>query len=122
MKLVTCMIALVVTLSISCGGTQATPVKSVAYNCATVDIGRSVPEIGMTVFQNVMAIIQAGAADWTNKLLEIGTRYGKDTLACAAKATYDALTARPIGAQAAAPSESARRARSFIDAQGFAYR
>lgn len=122
MRLVTCMITLILALSISCGGAQATHVKQVAYDCATVDIGKTVPEIGMTIFQSVMAIIQAGADGWTDKLLDIGTQYGKDALACAAKATYDALTARPIGAQAAAPSESARRARSFIDAQGFAYR
>lgn len=122
MKLVTCMIALVVALSISCGGTQAAKVKQVAYDCTTVDIGKIIPEIGMTVFQNVMAIVQAGADGWADKLLEIGTRYGKDTLACAAKATYNALTARPVGAQASAPSASARRAQSFIDAQGFSYR
>lgn len=122
MKTVTCMITLVLALSISCGGTQVKQVKQVAYDCATVDIGRTVPEIGMTVFQTVMAIIQAGSDGWSDKLLEIGTKYGKDSLACAAKATYDALTARPVGAQAAAPSASARRAQSFIDAQGFSYR
>lgn len=122
MKLVTCMITLVLALSISCGGTQATQVKQVAYDCATVNIGRTVPEVGMTIFQDVMAVIQAGADGWTDKLLEIGTKYGKDTLACAAKATYDALTAHPAGAQAAAPSVSARRAQSFIDTQGFAYK
>lgn len=122
MKLVTCMIALAVALSLSCGGTQAAKVKQVAYDCATIDIGKTIPEIGMTVFQNVMAIVQAGADGWSDKLLEIETRYGKDTLACAAKATYDALTAHPVGARAAAPSASALRAQSFIDAQGFSYK
>lgn len=122
MKTVTYMIVFALALLVSCGGTQATRVKQVAYDCATVDIGRTIPEIGMTVFQNVMAIIQAGADGWADKLLQIGTRYGKDALACAAKATYDALTAHPIGAQAAAPSDAARRARSFIVVQGFSYR
>jgi hypothetical protein len=126
MKLVTCMITIVLAASISCGGTQAPQVKQDAYHCATIDIGRTIPEIGMTIFQNVMAIIQAGADDWTDKLLEIGTKYGKDTLACAAKATYDALTARPAQVQARAqasdPSASARRAQSFISAQGFSYK
>ncbi len=122
MKLVTYMIALVAALSISCGGTQASQIKQTAYDCATVDIGKTIPEIGMTVFQDVMAIIQAGADGWTDKLLEIGTKYGKDTLACAAKATYDALTAHLAGTQASAPSTSARRAQSFIDAQGFSYK
>lgn len=124
MKLVTIALA----LSISCGGTQVKQVKQVAYDCATVDIGRTIPEISMTVFQDVMAIVQAGADGWTDKLLEIGTTYGKDTLACAAKAAYEALAARPIEAQAQAraqasdPSASARRAQSFISAQGFSYR
>ena len=108
--------------AISCGGTQTAQVKQVAYDCTTVDIGRTVPEVGMTIFQNVMAIIQAGADGWADKLLEIGTRYGKNTLACAAKATYDALTARPIGAAAAAPPLSAQRAQSFIETQGFSYK
>jgi hypothetical protein len=121
MKLVTC-IALAIALSLGCGGTQATQVKQVAYDCATVDIGRTIPEIGMTVFQDVMAVIQAGTDGWVDKLLDIGTKYGKDTLACAAKATYDALSAHPAGAQASAPPPSAQRARSFIDAQGFAYK
>lgn len=76
----------------------------------------------MTIFQDVMAIIQAGADGWADKLQQIGITYGKDALACAAKATYDALTAHPVGVQAAAPSLSARRAQSFIDAQGFAYK
>jgi hypothetical protein len=128
MKLVTCMITAVLALSFSCGGTQTTQVKQVAYDCATVDIGRTIPEVGMTIFQDVMAIIQAGTDGWTDKLLEIGAKYGKDTLACAAKATYDALTARPVDAQASArtqasdPSAPARRAQSFISAQGFSYR
>lgn len=127
MKLVTCMIALVLFFSINCGGTQAAQVKQVAYDCATVDIGRTIPEVGMTIFQNVMAIIQAGADGWTDKLLEVGTRYGKNALACAAKATYDALTAQASQASAAAvassvPVESARRAQSFIETQGFAYK
>lgn len=120
MKLITCMITLA--LSVNCGGSQATQIKQVAYDCGTVDVGKTVPEIGMTVFQDVMAIIQAGTDGWVNKLLDIGTVYGKDTLACATKAVYDALTAHPVGVQAAAPSESARRAQSFITTRGFTYR
>lgn len=121
MKLVTCMTALILAVS-SCGGTQTAQVKQVAYTCATIDIGRTIPEIGMTIFQDVMAVIQAGTDGWADKLLDIGTKYGKDTLACAAKATYDALSAHPAGAQASALSPSAQRAQSFIDAQGFTYK
>lgn len=122
MKLVTCMIALVLALSVSCGGSQATQVKQVAYDCATVDIGRTVPEVGMSIFQNVMAVIQAGADGWVNKLLEIGTKYGKDSLACAAKATYDALSASSAHALTAAAPAPAQRAQSFIETQGFTYK
>lgn len=122
MKLVTCMITLILAISVSCGGTQTTQVKQVAYNCATVDIGRTVPEVGMTVFQDVMAIIQAGADGWVDKLLEIGTKYGKDTLACAAKATYDALSANSARALTATSPAPAQRARSFIETQGFTYK
>lgn len=124
MKIVT-MITFVLALSVSCGGAQVTQVKQVAYDCTTVDIGRTIPEVGMTIFQDVMAIIQAGANGWSDKLIEIGTKYGKDALACAAKATYDALTAQPMSAQAtatAAPSAPVRRAQSFIDNQGFSYK
>lgn len=123
MKLVTSIaIAIVVALSLGCGGTQAAQVKQVAYTCATVDIGRTIPEIGMTILEDVMAFIQAGADGWTNKLLDIGTRYGKDVLACAAKAAFDALSSRPAGIQALAPTQAAQRARSFIDEQGFEYK
>jgi hypothetical protein len=125
MKLVTRMISLVIVLLVACGGTQSPQVEKVeqiAYECATVDIGRTVPEISMTVFQNVMAVIQAGADGWKAELVNIGTKYGKSSLACAAKAAYDALTAHPPGARAAAPTEAALRARAFIDDNGFAYR
>ncbi len=122
MKLITCMIALVLFLSINCGGTQAAQVKQVAYDCATVDIGKTIPEIGMTIFQDVMAIIQAGASGWIDKLLEIGTKYGKDSLACAAKATYDALSASSARSLATVSPAPVQRAQSFIETQGFTYK
>lgn len=121
MKFATCMITLVLALSINCGGTQATQVKQVVYDCATVDIGRTVPEVGITIFQAVMAVIQAGAEGWMDKLLEIGTKYGKDSLACAAKAAYNTLT-NPTETLATASPAPARRAQSFIETQGFTYK
>lgn len=122
MKLVTYMITVVLALSVNCGGTQTAQIKQIAYDCATVDTGKTIPEIGMTIFQDVMAIIQAGDANWVDKLLEIGTKYGKDVLACAAKATYDALTSTSARTQAMARSDSAQRIQSFIDTQGFSYK
>lgn len=118
MKLVTCMLCLVVALFVSCGGTQTAQVKHVAYVCATVDIGRTMPEIGMTIFQDAMAVIQAGANGWADKLAEIGTKYGEDSLACAAKAVYDALTPAQVGAR---PTAAALRAKTFIDTRSYQY-
>ena len=124
MKLVACALSLVITLALGCGGSQATQVKQVAYACSTVDIGRTIPEIGITVFQDVLAVIQAGSDGWETELVEIGTKYGEDALACAAKAVYDKLTQRTAGIQAATVSSSApaARVRSFIDARAYKYK
>lgn len=119
MKLVTCMLALSVAL-LGCGSSQATQIRATAFNCATVDIGRTIPDIGMTVFQDVMAIIQAGASGWATQLETIGAKYGEDALACAAKAAYDALSAHPSGAQGA-PDNAALRAQTYIEAKAFKF-
>jgi hypothetical protein len=90
----------------SCGGARAEEIKQAAYACATVDVGRTVPEVGMTILQDVMAIVEAGADGWRDALLAIGVKYGEDSLACAAKAAYDALTRRQSDDGLAASSAS----------------
>lgn len=122
MKPVSCMLTFIVTLILGCTAAQKTQAKQVAYVCATVDIGRTVPEVGMTIFQDVMAIIQAGADKWEDKLAEIGVRYGDDSLACAAKAVYDALTPQGQSLVASTPSAGASRAKSFIETRSYQYR
>jgi len=122
MKLVSYMLTIVIALTLGCSAAQKTQAKQVTYACATVDIGRTVPEVGMTIFQDVMAVIQAGADKWEGKLAEIGIRYGEDSLACAAKAVYDALTPQGQGLVASAPSAGAARAKSFIETRSYQYR
>lgn len=121
MKLVTCMLSLAIAVALGCGATQATQVKQVTYACSNIDIGRTIPEIGMTIFQDAMAIIQAGADGWVDKLAEIGTKYGEDTLACVAKAVYDALTPSQSGAKTSTPTAAALRAKTFIDTRSYRY-
>jgi len=124
MKFTACILSVVLsfaTLS-SCGSSQGTQVKDTAIACATVDIGQTIPEIGMTVFQDVMTIIQAGSAGWESALEQIGTKYGYDALACAVKAAADALAAHPAGAAGAPPSAAALRAKSFIDNKSYKFR
>lgn len=125
MKLVALAIISTVCLAVSCGGnqsTQATQVEQVAYTCGTVDIGKTEPEIGMTVFQDVMSVIQAGADGWEAKLLAIGTKYGEDALACAVKAVYDALVPQTSGVQTAALPASALRARTFLNTRAYKFK
>lgn len=121
MKTVTCLLAFILAISINCGSAQTTQVKQVAYACATVDTGHTIPEIGMTLFQDVMAVVEAGADGWSDKLVAIGAKYGEDALACAAKAVYDALTARQPGTQGPPPTAAALRAKTFIDARSYRY-
>jgi hypothetical protein len=110
------------TIAIGCGGTQSEQARHVAYRCATVDIGRTLPEIGMSILQRVMAIIEAGADGWKDKLIEIGIHDGEDVLACATKAVYDALTAHPPGVQPTTPTPGALRAKAFMAEKAYEYR
>jgi hypothetical protein len=113
-------ILIIVTLFIfaaptSCGGPQpGGGLGNTVASCAMVDIGKTIPEIGMTIFQDVSVIIQAGKKGWVAALENIGVKYGYDALTCALQAVYDKLTAHPAGAMAAAPSEAAKRAQSFM--------
>lgn len=89
--------------------------------CTEVDIGKTLPEIGTTIFEYVVSIIAAGKDGWKNKLTLIGVNYGVDVLACAVKAAHDALNAHPPGVAATA-TPAARRADEFIAERGWAYR
>jgi hypothetical protein len=105
----------------SCGGPQTgtgsgsgTTVGDVVTSCATVDIGKTVPEIGMTIFQDVSTIVQAGSSGWEAALENIGVKYGYDALTCALQAAYNKLTAHPAGTMAPPTPDSAKRAQTFM--------
>ena len=90
-------------------------------SCAEVDIGKTLPEIGMSIFEDVVAIIAAGKDGWKDKLTLIGTNYGVDALACAVKAAHDALNAHPPGASPTA-TPAVKRADELIAERGWRYR
>lgn len=107
----------------SCGGTQVgsgsgsgsgSSLGATVASCATVDIGKTLPDIGMTIFQDVSAIVQAGASGWESALENIGVKYGYDALTCALQAVYNKLTAHPAGTMAPPESDQAKRAKSFM--------
>lgn len=116
MKIVLVLISLIAfAVAPSCGGTQpGDTLGDKVTSCATVDIGKTLPEIGMTIFQDVSVIVQAGKDGWVAALENIGVKYGYDALTCALQAVYDKLTAHPAGTMAAAPSDAAKRAQSFM--------
>jgi hypothetical protein len=117
MKIILTLVVLLLVAAPSCGGAQTgsgSSVGDVVAKCATVDIGRTIPEIGMTIFQDVSTIVQAGSSGWEDALLNIGVKYGYDALTCALQAVYDKLTAHPAGTMAPPPSDAAKRAKSFM--------
>jgi hypothetical protein len=117
MKIVLVLIALLFATAPSCGSPQTGSggsVGDVVAKCATVDIGRTIPDIGMTIFQDVSTIVQAGSSGWEDALVNIGVKYGYDALTCALQAVYDKLTAHPAGTMAPPPSDAAKRAKSFM--------
>jgi len=121
MKIILALIVLLFATAPSCGGTfgnsgsgSGSSVGDLVVSCATVDIGKTVPEIGMTVFQDVSTIVQAGSSGWETALENIGVKYGYDALTCALQAVYTKLTAHPAGSMAPPESASAKRARTFM--------
>lgn len=122
MKTIIALVALVfATAATNCGGTQTgsgsgsgSSIGDTVVSCATVDIGKTLPEVGMTIFQDVSSIIQAGKNGWEDALVSIGVKYGYDALTCALQAVYSKLTAHPAGTMAPPPSDAAKRAQSFM--------
>lgn len=115
-----CLVFLVA--ATNCGGAQTTgsgsgsgsSLGSTVVSCATVDIGKTLPEVGVTLFTDVSNIVQAGASGWEAALENLGVKYGYDALTCALQAVYTKLTAHPAGTMAPPPSEAAKRAQSFM--------
>lgn len=120
MKIILALTVLFFATAPSCGGTlgngsgSGSSVGDKVVSCATVDIGKTLPEVGMTIFQDVSVIVQAGKDGWQNALENIGVKYGYDALTCALQAVYSKLTAHPAGSMAPPESDSAKRAKSFM--------
>lgn len=107
----------------NCGPTiKQYPVVQGLIDCTTVDLGKNVVEIGLTVFQDVKVIIEAGRDGWQNALTDIALKYGNDTLACALKATYTALTAHPANVRPLPPSAEALRAQHAMSDRGYTFK
>jgi hypothetical protein len=103
------------------GSGSGSSIGQIAASCATVDIGQTIPDIGMTIFQDVSTIVQAGNAGWEAALEDIGVKYGADVLKCALKAAWDKLTAHPAGTMAPPPSPAATRAKTFMVSHHYEY-
>ena len=123
MKIILALTLLLFAAAPSCSGTlgntgsgtgSGSSFGGTVASCATVDIGKTLPEVGMTLFQDVSTIVQAGSSGWESALENLGLKYGYDAIACALKATYDKLTAHPAGTMAPPPSPAAKRAQSFM--------
>lgn len=82
----------------SCGGVAKTVKEGGTtavdsfIECAKADIGRTIPEVGLTILAVVTQILMAGEGNYVAKLDEIGDRYGNDAEACAVKAVNTALS------------------------------
>lgn len=61
-------------------------------DCAKADIGRTIPEFGLTILAVATQILMAGEGNYVEKLDDIGKKYGNDAEACAVKAVSTALS------------------------------
>lgn len=121
------IIIALITSFISCSGTTqkikdgATTAKDTFIECAKADIGRTLPEIGLTILAHVTQILMAGEGNYLAKLDEIGTEYGNDTEACAVKAVNTVLsggTSGPIHTMSPALARSA----TVISSKGWKFK
>jgi hypothetical protein len=94
-------IAVIYPCIVSCGGPEKPghpTIGQVFEDCATVDVGRTIPERATTILGWVLQVLQAGADGYEAELGKIGLSYGEDVLACAAKAARDMFVGRPVAA------------------------
>lgn len=106
--------------SCSCSGTKLNTVEQGFIDCAKVDVGTTIPELGITLVDDVSQIVQAGKDGWETALANLLLKYGNDALACALKVSYDTITAHPPNVAAPNPP-SAQRAASFISQHNWKY-
>ncbi len=104
----------------SCGSFHPSPVEGQFIDCAKVDLGKTLPEIGMTIVAYVIQI--ATSADPATEFARIVLHYGNDVAACAFKVAGDVLSSHPPNVAAPPPSPQAQRVQAFIAKQGWHYR
>lgn len=92
------------------------------WDCEKADIGKTVPEVGLTVLAVVTQIIAAGADNYKSKLDEIGSKYGQDTEACAVQAVLTVFTAAQGSGASTSMSPAAARASSMIAEKHWQYK
>lgn len=112
------ILALVVSLVTSCGAAQ-NPIAQALIDCTTVDVGKTLPEIGETLVAYVVQI--ATSDDPSVEFANIVLKYGNDAAACAMKIAADIFSAHPPHIKAA-PSPYALKLESFISSRGWRYR
>lgn len=112
-------------LSTSCVDTikdKGTTIGNTFIDCEKADIGRTIPEVGLTILAVVTQILMAGEGNYEAKLDEIGAKYGNDTEACAVLAINTVLTGGNTGsASHTALSPAAARALSMIKSKGWKF-
>jgi hypothetical protein len=122
------VIAVICACSASCGGSKKPghpTVDQIFEDCATVDVGRTVPEMATTVLGWVLQVLQAGVDGYESELGRIGLSYGEDVLACAAKAARDTFAEHSIAATSAptsAVTPALSRTDAFIAKHGWIYK
>lgn len=107
--LVAMLIAIVTACNLTGG---AGGVKDALIDCALVDVGQTVDEIGTTLVGDVVIISASDdpASAFTNLLL----KYGNDALACAMRAASDVLTAHPPHVSAPPDSPQVKTLKKYM--------
>lgn len=122
------VIATSLALVISCAGVKqsvengAVKAKDTFVECVKADIGRTIPEVGLTILAAITQILMAGPDNYVTKLDEIGNKYGEDAEACAVKTVNTVLTAGDGTNLTHAMSPAATRAAAVLSSKGWKFK
>jgi hypothetical protein len=114
MRTVISLLLLAVLAVPSCSSVKS-PTPQQLIDCAKVDLGKTLPDIGITAVADVLQIL--GSNDWETALGNIAVKYGEDTLACALQVVKSQAT---VGSGSAA-SPARDRAKGYIAKQGWKF-
>lgn len=105
---------------------ESTFPKQALIDCGTVDVGKTIPEIGMTLVSDIVII--AASADPVKAFTNLVLTYGTNAVACAMRVAADTLTAHPPLVASFAPTSSqstavqAAAVSKFIQTKGWQYK